>query len=649
MSLQLARVVLYSRSGEIRELEFRTGRLNILTGASKTGKSSLIDIVDYCTGRSECYVADGVIRKHVAWYGVLFAAGDGNVFVARRNPGLSEKTSPDVYIERGVALTTPPLSSLHKNTTVEALEKFLAATLGISENEHRPPVGQSRAPLEANFRHALIFAIQDQDDIDSKKILFHRQGDNWVAQAIKDTFPYFLGAIDEYRLLKQAELDAARRALRQLERQLREAESVETNRYPRANALHQEAKHVGLLDERAVATTHEAVLAALRQCTSDDYVRDDMIVGDGEEILTRLRTQRQGMRQELEAVKAELRATRLFESESTGYQREAHEQRARLSSIGLVKKYKNGDEHQCPLCETPLATPVPNVSAIEQSLRSVSDLLEGAEMENPRVQARMIRLRREEEALEQSLRENQRLINERLRENEILKVQQDNFVLQARVIGKITQYLETVSETQDGSNLRKAVDAARMRVEMLEQELDEENVQDRVEAYLNIIGRYMSDYSAHLDLEFRGSQLRLDMKHLTVVADTLDGPIPLYRMGSGENWVGYHVLAHLALHKWFRQKSRPVPAFLFLDQPSQAHYPPEEDVEGSIEGLRNEDQTAVRQLFTLILKVAEELAPALQIIVLDHADLKEEWFDSCVVERWRGGRKLVPLSWVGQD
>jgi hypothetical protein len=39
MSLQLAKLILYNRDGEVKELPFRTGALNILTGASKTGKS----------------------------------------------------------------------------------------------------------------------------------------------------------------------------------------------------------------------------------------------------------------------------------------------------------------------------------------------------------------------------------------------------------------------------------------------------------------------------------------------------------------------------------------------------------------------------------------------------------------------------------
>jgi hypothetical protein len=648
VSIQIAKLILYSTKGQVRELPFRIGALNILTGASKTGKSAIIDIIDYCSGRGECYVADGVIRKHVAWYGVVFDLGDGQILVARKNPGPGEKTSPDIYLERGNNIALPVLGALHKNTTVEALEKFLAAALGISENEHRPPEGQTRPPLEANFRHALIFSIQDQDDIDSKKILFHRQADNWVAQAIKDTFPYFLGAIDEDHLLKQAQLDAARRQLRQFERQLRDAQSIDSNDFPRARALFDEAKQFGLVNERLAPTTYEIVIGALREAARDDYVRDEMVVSDGEDILTNLRNERHQLRVELERVKAEIRSTRLFSSESNGFEREAREQRARLSAVGLIK---NGDldGRHCPLCESTLQTPVPAVAQVARSLREVSNQLQAVEMENPRLQTRLIALQREEELLGTKLRENQQRMNERLRENEILKVQQDNFILQARVIGKIAQYLDTAVTTQDDSALNQAVETARSRVAILEQDLNVANAQEKVDTCLNIIGRYMSTYSSELDLEHRGNQLRLDIRNLTVIADTLDGPVPLYRMGSGENWVGYHVLAHLALHKWFRQKRRPVPSFLIFDQPSQAHYPPERDAEGSINALKDEDKTAVLQLFKLISTAALELAPGLQIIVMDHADLKDSWFETAVVERWRGGMKLIPSDWILGD
>lgn len=647
MSLQIAKIILYSRKGELRELEFKPGRLNVLTGGSKTGKSAIIDIVDYCTGRTDCNVADGVIRRHVGWYAILFQLNASHIFVARRNPAVGERTSPDVYLLRGNQIATPPAETLTKNITVDALEKFLGAAIGISENEHRPRF-PTRDPLEANFRHALLFSFQDQNDIDSKQRLFHRQGEDFISQAIKDTLPYFLGAIDEDRLLKQAQLDQARRYLRQLERQLREAEAINTSSYPRAQALLDEAKQVGLIDDRTVAATYDAVFAILQRLTRDDQIQAETVMGDGEDMLASLRAERQGLRTELERVNAEVRSTRTFTLETSGYEREAKEQRARLSAVGLIRS--NGhDAAVCPVCESHLETPAPTVVQIERSLRDLSEQLEAVEAENPRLQTRLASLLAEEAALQERLQDNQFRISARMRENEILQVQQDTFILQARAIGKISQYVETASTSNSGSNLRKQIEIAQSRVDVLEGELDPEAIREKLNTFTNFIGRYMSEYSEKLDLEHRGSQLRLDIRSLTVVADTIDGPVSLFRMGSAENWIGYHVLAHLALHKWFRQKNRPVPGFIMFDQPSQAHYPQDRDAEGSLDVLADEDQTAVLHLFKLISDAAAELAPHLQIIIMDHADLKHDWFQDAVIERWRKGRKLVPQSWTDQQ
>jgi chaperonin cofactor prefoldin len=644
MSLQIAKIVIYGHAGQSRVLDFRLGQLNVLTGASKSGKSAIIDIIDYCTGRGDCNVPDGVIRKYVSWYAVIFQHNESQILIARKNPPPGEKTNPDVYLERAAKIDVPPITRFIKNTTVSAVEEFLGAAIGISENKHRPPE-LTRDPLEANFRHALLFSFQDQNDIDSKARLFHRQGEDFVGQAIRDTMPYFLGAIDEDHLLKQSQLDQAKRQLRQLERQLREAESVDESTFPRARSLLEEAKQVGLLDDRAVATTYASAVAMLRQIVQENRTHPNTFVGDGEDVVAGLRAERQGLRAELERVHAETRSTRTFSSETSGYEKEAKEQRGRLSSIGLIKKTDHSGKH-CPLCESELVSTIPTVEQITGALNEISTQLEIVEAENPRLQARLASLMRQAALIEERLRENQQLINNRIRENEIIRVQQDTFVLQARTAGKISQYVETASDVDAGSSLKNSVEMMRARVQTLERELDPNSTRDKLSAFLNIIGRYMTDYSQSLDLEQKGSQLRLDIRQLTVVADTLDGAVPLYRMGSGENWVGYHILAHISLHKWFRQKGRPVPGFVIFDQPSQAHYPPERDAEGSVDVLSNEDRTAVAQLFKLLADAGKELAPNLQIIVMDHADLQQSWFSDAVIERWRKGKKLVPQEWI---
>lgn len=74
--------------------------------------------------------------------------------------------------------------------------------------------------------------------------------------------------------------------------------------------------------------------------------------------------------------------------------------------------------------------------------------------------------------------------------------------------------------------------------------------------------------------------------------------------------------------------------------------PPEKDADGSIDALGNEDQAAVLQLFQLASDAATELAPELQIIVMDHAELNTDWFREAVVERWRNGLNLIPQEWL---
>src|SRR5262249_27919925 len=152
--------------------------------------------------------------------------------------------------------------------------------------------------------------------------------------------------------------------------------------------------------------------------------------------------------------------------------------------------------------------------------------------------------------------------------------------------------------------------------------------------------------ASHLDLEYSRVPLRLDIGKLTVIADAADGPVPLDRMGSGENWVGHHIIAHLALHEWFATKERPVPRFLFLDQPSQVYFPIDNDDEDIIDSVREEDRIAVLKMFKLIFETAKALSPRIQVIVTEHADLKQAWYREALVERWRGDIKLVPLDWL---
>ena len=59
----------------------------------------------------------------------------------------------------------------------------------------------------------------------------------------------------------------------------------------------------------------------------------------------------------------------------------------------------------------------------------------------------------------------------------------------------------------------------------------------------------------------------------------------------------------------------------------------------------DDDRDRVLQMFRLIFEAVDAVAPELQVILIEHADLNEDWYRDAIVERWRGGKKLVPEDW----
>ena len=642
MSFSIAAIVLYSHEGDVRELRFKDSGLNIITGNSKTGKSAIIDIVDYCLGRGSYNVAEGEIRRKVSWYGLHLANGADEVFIARDNPGPGMGTGSKVYYRRGRIGAYPSLDEISKNTTEDSIKTFATQFAGIVENEFRPTTG-TRDPLSANIAHALLFCFQPQGTIASKDQLFHRTSDNWIAQALKDTFPYFIGAVDEEHFKHLAELDQLREKLRVLEAQQgKRLQAIELSR-GRIVRVVNEGKRLGMIsqDYQAVDDSVFEFLARIAETSVDAPA----VLQDFGETIQNLRGEQVTIQRRLGDLNQDLRAARTFISAQTDFSFEAKEQVARLRSIGLYKKADDGTLNKCPICHSHLETPPPEVEQIAGALERVDAQLDATHRESPHIQSHINELSAEIERLSAQLREVQSELVRAIAEDENAKAAQDQLVSRARYLGKLSDFLETFQPDEDSADAHEQIEELKLLIQAQRARVNSEEMASKMDTFLNLIGKKMTEYSKGLDLEHSGSSLRLDLKKLTVVADTEDGPIPLNRMGSGENWVGYHVLAHLALHWWLRKRNRPVPAFLIFDQPTQAYYPPDR-VEGGLDQLEHDaDRLAVQALFELMYTACQEIDTPFQLIVLDHAHLADSWFEASIIEEWRGEYALVPRHW----
>lgn len=84
MQFKIEKIILIlNRDNDKREIEFHDG-VNIIAGKSQTGKSALIDIIDYCLFSSMCTIPKGIIYNSVNIYCLVLWINGKRLILARK-------------------------------------------------------------------------------------------------------------------------------------------------------------------------------------------------------------------------------------------------------------------------------------------------------------------------------------------------------------------------------------------------------------------------------------------------------------------------------------------------------------------------------------------------------------------------------------
>jgi hypothetical protein len=234
--------------------------------------------------------------------------------------------------------------------------------------------------------------------------------------------------------------------------------------------------------------------------------------------------------------------------------------------------------------------------------------------------------------------------------NEVIAAMGSRNNAAARVVGRISFFLEGACPNAELETMAKEQQRLKLRIKQLEREIAKDDRDERLASVLNSISSLASGYIKKLGAEFSEFPFRLDLNQLTLVADRPERPVPMFRTGGGENHLAYHLAALLALHQFAEEAKRPLPGFLFIDQPTQVYFPSEkayDEADGSVERTEADaDILAVRRLFELLRDFTQKQCVGFQIIVTEHANLRDQWFQEALVEAsWSKPPALVPEDW----
>lgn len=657
MYFQIRGIILWPRNKNFkpRTIRFELGKVNVISGASRTGKSAVIPIIDYCLGSNSCSIPVNTIRRYCEWFGIVVATEQGEKLLARKEPG-NQRSTTDMYVLEAENITSIP-SRLEKNTNVIAVKRMLDDLANLSSLDFSGGDENSGFDGRPAFRDLAAFTFQPQNVVANPDVLFFKTNTYEHREKLRKIFPYVLGAVTSELMAKQFELNRTRLLLRRKERELKDAQAISAQWLADLKSKYSEAQELGLVPKPQEQLSREQMIGHLEEVISQTDLALKVTVStisDALDELNKLENEERLVSRELTTMRHRLEEMNRLRVGVNQYENALLMQRDRLKISGWLLSNTN-DESDCPMCGSHSDSAKQKLHVLVQRLSDVEAAI-GADTHKEVPAAFDRELQRVTSEVSnaterlRSIQLSKRALTSRSKE---AREQQFSTRRAERFIGNIESALELHRKLGSDSELVEEVNNLKEIVQNLEKELREKDIELRKNQALRVINTKAGNILQGLDVEDPNAPISLEINDLTikVLGDERDDY--LSEIGSGSNWLSYHLAVLLSLHQFYlSQNNNPVPSFLILDQPSQVYFPKSTQLQNVANEdepkLRDEDVEAVRRAFETMGNVVIKENGKLQLIVLDHAP-REVWgeIDGVVgLPEWRDGIKLVPMEWL---
>jgi hypothetical protein len=648
MNFSILKLIIWSKNPNKvpRILEFKPGAINYITGSSRSGKSSIIEIIDYCLGSGGCSIPKiGPIRRTSSWYGLLFSTVEGEKLFARRDPG-DQNSTDDYMITEGVTVSVPdvPEKNANRDNAKGILERLAKIPQSNSDFNETGSGFKGRASIS----DMTAFMFQPQRIVANNETMFFEADVEEHAKKLREIFPLVLGVVDAETLIKQHRLQEVRRLIERKQRQLEALKINIENFAGEVRGRYIAAAQYGLVPSLRVDDTDTNVLFERLKDIVATWKKDPTYWdSDGHHINTErlswLREREALLYSEITTLRVRLTQLRELSLARATSEINISRKRDRLSSTSWLVERLSTD-HTCPLCGNDSDSPSNELKKLIESTQKVEAQWKAVELVPPMLDAEEVDLKKQISAKESELRQ---VRSEREYIQEETEEMQSTREQRAMFVGRTSEFINLHESLTDEGVFANEIAALKEEEAQLLKEVDFETFAQRKETALFKFSRFAGHYGNILELETGDDLIQLDTNKLTIrVIDAKGGSAWLREIGSGANWLGYHVTTLLALHELFISQGIPyVPSLLVIDQPSQTQFP--DDTE---EDSEREELQAVNNVFKALSSGIKRTNGKLQVIVSEHAgrSVIDGLENVHLVERWRYGRKLIPWHWSNE-
>jgi ASC-1-like (ASCH) protein len=660
MNLIIKNIILYpvNRGLEPRIIKFSGNKIDVITGFSKRGKSSIIEIIDYCLGNSDCSIPIGEIRNLVDVFALKIIVNGKDVFIGRESPGNSGQSSKKMYFqeidEKGEYKQFNSNEWLHDKekyshnsesikSILNSYGKFLDVEESVNEKEESITVG---------FRDTTAFQFQSQSIIANGNTIFFNTDDFFHQNRLKKLFPLVLGYKSYDMLLLEDEIKALEKDWSKISSKVEDLKERYQNWQSNIYEYYSEAIKLGLSNSDIDITTSSVNLIRfeLEKILLD--VKQNNLFKEGNTIrfsekLEELELERTALFRNLQTKKMELNKILKFENTKKEYIENVYSQiNERLKPIDWFLNRKGID--YCPFCESKSENALielQKLKVVKEENHKLKDIEFSTDLS----------FEKEKNILKQTIKELEASINQFDKNINILlnETKEGQFVYQRiyEFVGKVSTFIKNLPDENNElvsqlNSIDKNLSGKRKELNELKQKFDKQHI-------LNKVSKSIKTYIDLLPIEHKNQcNVLIDPEKylgIKIKDDKNKTETFLNKIGSGSNYMCYHLATMLGLHEYFYKlkevgKTNYVPSFLVLDQPSQVYYPDilEEKLTNNkqLKIKESEDLDNTKKIFDVCAKFIERTNNEIQIIILEHAppstwkEVDSKFIN--LVEEWRG-------------
>lgn len=645
----------------------KTG-LNVITGKSSTGKSAIIEIVDYCFGNEENTIPKGVITDYAEIYYLVITINNETLLLARKNSlnkGLIQNLS--AYDNTSIN------SEIFKDDHYIALENYKKVVgsyffdiSDVDESIDSRELRGKKAPTPS-IRSFMSLILQHQNLIANKHALFYRFDENNKREQVIEHTKVFLGFVDQNYYLLCQDLEYKNKQLKQLQKEKENNQKISNEQSSKIGPLLEELYSVAGFEERPVSSNEILLSPIFAKDKLDEFIKPEKIEYNSDQNST------------------------LYESLENNMSERIYELRACQRKIKSIERYLNHETNTsekitntklaesltisktiCPFCHSETDKLRSEAENLLNAIKNLSkDITE--KQTSSILEISLLEEKNKKETLENEIESISKQLKEIELQNEQLKKRKTLYENMLMIKAKLFAAIDSLNLIND-IELDEKIKSLKKEIETINSKLSKYNFKLNLDNAANKVNSYMKEIGKSLDFEetYKPINLHFSFETFELYHETPQGEkIYLRSMGSGANWLYSHITLFLALHKYFVELGTKcaIPSLLFLDQPTQVYFPnyardnsnsfeeqkqkeKEERIDSYLSNDIEDDIKSVEKLFTLLSDYCTELETKYgfcpQLIITDHADNiklgNNKDFDSFVNgNRWRTRGFIEPI------